>query len=205
VPDVVVGHSLGELGAAVLALGLDDDAAITLAATRGRLMAEAALAAPGGMCAIRGAAAELDQALRLAETEGCVLAAENTPDERVVSGPEAALVRVLARLGARASRLRTVGPWHSPAMAPAVAPFRARLLDALGDRPLRVPFRSAVGPSSPPDAFAVADALARGLVEPVHFAAALAGITRVRALAPSRTLRSLVRRAQPGIAVDGEA
>lgn len=190
-PAVVAGHSLGELTAACFATELDPRAAIELASVRGRAMAEAARRAPGGMVAVRGA---VDEVLRaMDEVEGASLAAVNAPDEVVVSGPHGAMNEVLRRFGARATKLRAAGPWHSEAMRGAVDTFRAEVARRMGGAPSTTPLVA-----SPP-ALGLVEALAEGLVGPVRFTEVLArleadGVTRVVVAAPSRVVRSLIRR-----------
>lgn len=179
----VLGHSLGELTAACFALDVDDESAIALAAERGRLMAEAAAARPGGMVALSTPSAP----------EGLVLAAHNADDEYVLSGDESALRGVTG-----GTRLRVAGAWHSPAMEPAVEPFRALAHRTLAGRTLRVPLVSAVTASTL-EADEVADALADGLVSPVRWVGTLRalpslGITAALCLTPGRLSRALVRR-----------
>lgn len=196
--DAVIGHSLGELGAACFALDCGDETAIALAATRGALMHELAERAPGGMIAVR---AEHDGALAPALALGLSLAAHNAPDERVLSGPRALLAPAERALGVPSRRLAVAGPWHSPAMEPAVAPFDRALRAALpGPTALRAALYSAVSARALATRDEIVDALATGLVRPVRWVETLralaqgAGVTDVVALAPSRLARSLVRR-----------
>jgi [acyl-carrier-protein] S-malonyltransferase len=198
VPDVVLGHSLGELAAACFALDVDDETAIALAAERGRLMAEAADAHPGGMVALSS---------RDPAPEGLVLAAHNADDEHVFSGDLDAVERV-ARTRSDATRLRVSGAWHSLAMAPVVEPLRVSFARALTGRASRVPLLSAVdarvmAPSEIPLA------LARGIVGPVQWATTLRalsplGIERIVLAPPGRLSRALVRRVL-GATVDARA
>lgn len=203
-PAVCVGHSLGELTALALAANLPDQVALALAAARGRLMHEAALATPGGMLALRSSSPlDLDRAVSVALAEGCVLAADNAPDERVVSGPDDRIRAAARALGPIATRLRTVGAWHSPAMQPAADAFRTLAREALAGRALVTKFVSAARASELSEPDALADALADGLVAPVRFSDALAlvlwlGVRRAAVLPPAKSTRSLVRRATGG-------
>jgi amino acid adenylation domain-containing protein len=138
-PDLLLGHSLGELVAACLAGVLSLEDALPLVALRGRLMAQRP---PGAMLAV--ALSEEALVRYLEGRDELALAAVNAPERCVASGPEAAvaeLERALAAAGARCRRLHTSHAFHSPMMEPAVAPFR----EAVAAVPLaapRIPFAS---------------------------------------------------------------
>ncbi|MEV6874191.1 type I polyketide synthase [Amycolatopsis sp. NPDC051128] len=117
-PDVVAGHSLGEITAAHLAGVLTLADAATLVAARGRLMA--AVPAGGAMAAVEASEAEV------AGTPGIDIAAVNGPSAVVVSGPEDAVDAVVAHWsgrGRRTRRLTTSHAFHSAAMDPVLAPL----------------------------------------------------------------------------------
>ena len=120
------GHSLGELGALVVAGAIAERDGLELVALRGRLMQEAGEhAGDGGMIALLGAdAAEL--AAGLAAAHGLVVANDNSPQQVVLSGPRAALPAAEAAAvkdGLRAMILPVTGAFHSEMMSSAVAPF----------------------------------------------------------------------------------
>jgi len=120
-PSALIGHSLGEFVAAVLAgvFSLEDAAA--LVALRGQLMQ----AQPAGaMLSVRLSA----QALQPHLTDALDLAGENGPQASVVAGSFEAIARLQARLDAQGivSRpLQTSHAFHSAMMDAALAPFEA--------------------------------------------------------------------------------
>ncbi len=122
VPAWMLGHSVGEFAAAVIAgvLPLADASALVVA--RGRLMQE--LPDGGGMLAVRLDEAAVADLLRA--EPGLALAAVNAPREIVISGDAGALDRVGSELGERGvvhKRLAVSHAFHSPLMEPAAAAF----------------------------------------------------------------------------------
>ncbi|MGX2992953.1 SDR family NAD(P)-dependent oxidoreductase [Streptomyces sp. JNUCC 64] len=142
-PDVVAGHSVGELAAAHVAgvLGLED--AATLVAARARLMQ--ALPEGGAMAALE--ADETETRAELAGHEdGVGIAAVNGPLATVISGREDTVLATVERLrarGRRATRLRTSHAFHSPLMDPVTGELD-RVAAGLVRRPPRVPLLSAL-------------------------------------------------------------
>jgi [acyl-carrier-protein] S-malonyltransferase len=181
-PDIVAGHSLGELAAWSIAGGCAPEEAVRLAAARGRAMAAAARAAPGGMRAVAWEA--LDRA-----PPGLTLAVEN-PDVAVLSGPTDALAQ--CPLGVR---VPTGGPWHSPAMC-AAEPAVRDALAAVPARPLHTALISH-GPGAPVDDDGARAALA-ALSARVRWREVLARVVAaaprvVVVLGPAKVLRHHLR------------
>jgi [acyl-carrier-protein] S-malonyltransferase len=125
-PAMAAGHSLGEFGALVAADVLSADDALRLVVLRGRLMAEAD--DTGSMLALLGGTP--DDAKAIAASADVTVANDNAPGQVVLSGDREALAEAeeaAREYGVRAMPLDVAGAFHSPAMEPAVAPFRAAL------------------------------------------------------------------------------
>ncbi|GAA0732650.1 hypothetical protein GCM10010199_50120 [Dactylosporangium roseum] len=120
-PSAVVGHSLGELAAAVAAGVLPPDAAVRFAVDRGRVMQACP---PGRMLAL---ACSESQVRSLLPGTGLEIAAVNGPDACVVAGTEEDVQRLADRLGAEVSPrvLRTTTAFHSGLIDAALPALRS--------------------------------------------------------------------------------
>ncbi|MFF4324850.1 SDR family NAD(P)-dependent oxidoreductase, partial [Streptomyces sp. NPDC001568] len=126
--DVLVGHSVGEIGAAVAAGVLSLSDAARLVCVRGRLMQ--GMDAGGVMVSVAGPAAEI--ADRIAGLAGVWVAAVNAPESVVLAGEGDAVRGVVAELEAEGLRTRwlPVGhAFHTPLMAPMLEDFAAAIAD----------------------------------------------------------------------------
>ena len=120
VPDLVMGHSVGEITAAYVADVMTLDDAARVVAARGRLMAR--LPTGGAMVAVAASEAEVAPLL----TERVSVAAVNGPKSVVISGDGAAvsmLAERLAQQGRRVHRLAVSHAFHSVLMEPIVEEF----------------------------------------------------------------------------------
>jgi amino acid adenylation domain-containing protein len=122
-PHALIGHSVGEFVAAVIAGVMRLEDAARLIAHRGALMQ----AQPAGtMLSVRLGADAL--ASRLASSPRVSLAAENAPNACVAAGPTEAIAELQTALeaeGVACRPLQTSHAFHSAMMDGAVAPFEA--------------------------------------------------------------------------------
>ncbi|MEU3199948.1 SDR family NAD(P)-dependent oxidoreductase [Streptomyces sp. NPDC006996] len=122
IPDVLIGHSIGEYAAACLAGVFTQTDALLLAAERGRLMHVGT--EPGAMMAVGLGLDDLEQIL----PSDLDVAALNAPDQTVVAGPVAAIAQFDDQLQETDILHKVLGTSlaaHSSLMAPIVDEFRA--------------------------------------------------------------------------------
>ncbi|MDI3284216.1 type I polyketide synthase [Polyangium sp. 15x6] len=134
-PDVLSGHSIGELAAAHVAGVFSLEDACTIVAARGRLMQE--LPAGGAMVALQASEAEVVPWL---EGDGgrVDIAALNGPTSTVIAGDEGAVMAVAGRaaaLGRKTTRLVVSHAFHSPRIVPMLDAFRRVLQGVRANRP----------------------------------------------------------------------
>lgn len=140
-PDFVAGLSLGEYSAHVAAGSLKFEDAIRLVRSRGLYMEEAGKLTKGAMAAVvKGNIDTINTYCN--EDSGIVSVANyNSPVQVVISGEEAAVLRVSDRLSAEKVRvipLSVSGAFHSPLMESAAIKFATELENVNFDE-LKVP------------------------------------------------------------------
>jgi [acyl-carrier-protein] S-malonyltransferase len=216
-PGLVMGHSLGEYSALVVAGAMGYPEALRIVAERGAAMRDAGRAAPGAMVALIGLSDQ--EARALADKAGEAWPANfNCPGQVVVSGTAAGVERLLAAAaerGHRATRLQVDGAFHSPLMAPAADRLRPAL-DAWEPAAPDPPFLSTTTCAVEPPG-RMREVLLGQLTVPVRFGDAVvaaldAGAERFVELGHGRVLSGLVKRvrrdadvAQVGEPADVEA
>ncbi|BAU65096.1 Beta-ketoacyl synthase [Stanieria sp. NIES-3757] len=122
-PSVVMGHSVGEYVAAVIAGIFSLEDGLQLIAERGRLMQ--ALPHQGEMYAVF-ANESIVQSVIQPYAEQVSIAAINSPQNIVISGEETALQQIISKLesqGINHKKLNVSHAFHSPLMQPILADF----------------------------------------------------------------------------------
>ncbi|MEU0323499.1 SDR family NAD(P)-dependent oxidoreductase [Streptomyces sp. NPDC006174] len=195
-PDIVLGHSVGELVAAHVAGVLSLPDAAQLVSARGRLMQS--LPAGGTMVAVRAGLADVEPLLAgLADEVG--VAAVNGPRSVVVSGASQAVSSVVARLraaGHRTTALTVSHAFHSPLMAPVLDEFREIAQGLTYRRPVLPVISNVTGRPAEAAELMSPDYWAEHIRRPVRFAD---GIAAARAeggrhfveIGPDSTLSSM--------------
>ncbi|MGW5734112.1 MULTISPECIES: acyltransferase domain-containing protein [Streptomyces] len=217
-PDVLAGHSLGEITALVAAGAFSVEDGVRIVAQRVAVI-QRQKGVEGRMVALSAGADRARRLLDLLDDPLLAVATENHDEQTVVSGPGEVLDRVIAiagQLGIGAIEIDTPFPFHTPALAPAVPEFAA-YVGKLDQHPLqRLVYSPILQRYYEPDD-ALADRLAEHFVTPVRFAAAVrhlqaAGVTTFVEAGGRAALTKLVTRltkgsdvrALPSLAIDGD-
>ncbi|MCE7079602.1 type I polyketide synthase [Streptomyces sp. ST2-7A] len=194
-PDAVVGHSLGEYAAAVVAGVLSPEDAASLVMVRSRAMSRTA--GGGTMLAVALPEPRVRDLLRHhAEID---LAVVNGPEACVVSGPASAVAALEAGLtaeGVRVNRLLLDAAAHSRLVEPALEELRA-VAERVAARPPRIPLATTLT-GGPLEAAPDAEHWVSHLRSTVRFADALAtavgpGPTALLQAGPGHGLLQLAR------------
>jgi acyl transferase domain-containing protein len=140
-PDLLLGHSIGELAAAHIAGVFSLSDACFLVASRARLMQ--ALRHDGAMVTLQASEAEVLPLLD--QHQGRVsIAALNSPASTVIAGDEEAVLQIarsFEAMGRRTSRLRVSHAFHSPHMDGMLDAFR-RAAETISFHPAHLPLVS---------------------------------------------------------------
>lgn len=202
-PDVVLGHSLGELSALAAAGIVSFEQAVSLAAHRGRLMEAAAATVAGGMMAVMTPERErvLEWLAASAPGDRVVLANDNAPDQIVLSGTLEALEQCASAIAREklgtCRRLAVAGPWHGPFLQEARRHF-ATFLEAVPFRGPVVPMLFNLTAESEADPARIRILVTRILTQPVRWRDCMTQLKRLGArelfeIGPGRVLGGLAR------------
>lgn len=197
-PSIVLGHSAGEVGALALAGHISFADAGFLSAMRGRAMARAARATPGGMAAVRGFQAQAREVVEQAAKAGAIYdAGQITGDTFLVSADRASLRAAVSMEGV--SPLPVSGPWHSPLMEPALVELRPIVESVIGDSDGTTTWVSnETAEQGAVDAKRAGELLLSQLTSPMNLHGAIEyllgeGATELVVLGPHRVLQHIVR------------
>jgi acyl transferase domain-containing protein/NAD(P)H-dependent flavin oxidoreductase YrpB (nitropropane dioxygenase family)/acyl carrier protein len=169
-PDLVAGHSYGELVALHVAGAIDLSDLARLSVVRGRLMRDAGGAEAGAMAALAAGRAEIDRLIH--EEKGVEAANWNSPTQTVIAGPTVAVrraVELAAARGIRGRLLSVSSAFHTELVASAREPLALaaeRLILHAPDRPVYSNLDAAPHPADPA---AIARRLGDHLASPVRF------------------------------------
>ncbi|QEU90081.1 type I polyketide synthase [Streptomyces kanamyceticus] len=201
-PDLLAGHSIGELAAAHVAGVWSLADAVKVVSARGALMQ--ALPEGGAMVAIQ--ASEEEIAGDLSETVG--IAAVNGPSSVVISGVAAdaeAVGEKWREAGRKVSKLRVSHAFHSPLMDPMLDEFRTVLASVSYEAPSIPIVSTLTGVRATADELASPDYWVRHVRESVRFADAVRtlaaeGVGTFVEVGPGGTLTALGRESAPDAA-----
>ena len=199
-PDMVAGHSYGELVGLWLAGCFSDETLVQLSHLRGCAILDAADDDPGTMAAIMANAAAVEPII--ADIDDVVIANINGSKQTVISGLTGAVDEALAALkqaGVRGRRIPVACAFHSPVVASASQALRKALLAVEIKAPkLTVWSNTTAAPYSdrPAD---IVDTLSKHLAEPVRFVEQIEAMHADGArffveVGPGRVLTNLAKR-----------
>jgi [acyl-carrier-protein] S-malonyltransferase len=210
-PDMVAGHSLGEISALVSNKTLAFEDGLLLVAKRALAMQKACEKVPSTMAAIIGADDIVVEEVCASINEIVVPANYNSPGQIVISGSSEGIDKAIEALKARgvkrAIKLAVGGAFHSPLMEPA----REELGEAIRSTEFGKPFcpiyqNVTAKPSSDPDT--VKDYLAAQLTSPVRWKQSVInmiadGATSFTEVGPGNVLQGLVKKINPDVMTEG--
>ena len=207
-PEMVAGHSLGEISALVAAEALDFESGLKLVYKRALAMQAACEANPSTMAAILGLEDEVvENACK--EIEGVVVAANyNCPGQLVISGEIEAVnaaCEKLKELGAkRALVLPVGGAFHSPLMKPAEEELAKAIEETTFNTPI-CPVYQNVTTTAVTDPTEIKKNLIVQLTAPVKWTQSVQnmiadGATEFIEVGPGNTLQGLVKKVSREVA-----
>lgn len=200
VPDVLGGHSYGELVALCVGGALSDADLLDVSTERANALSDAVTGEPGAMAAVALSRSRLEELIGPGTT--VVVANDNSPDQIVIAGSTAAVDRAVSELrasGVTARRLDVFCAFHSPIVGRSAEAFASALEghDVLSPR---LPVWSNVTAQPyPPEPEQVVQLAAQQLTSPVRFREQVesmyeAGARLFLEVGPGRVLTGLVNK-----------
>ena len=212
-PDYAAGLSLGEYSALQAAGVFQPQQAVSLAAFRGRVMAQSAQGRPCGMTAVLNLDRErLQEVCRQAGDAGVVeIANYNCPGQIVIGGDQASVDKAAAlakEAGARRCLpLKVSGPFHTSLMAPAGEALRERFRETeFGPMAFPVLFNCLgreMGPEDTIPALLERQVQSSVYLEDTIRRLAQLGVDTVVEIGPGKALSGFVRKTAPEMQIYG--
>jgi acyl transferase domain-containing protein/NAD(P)H-dependent flavin oxidoreductase YrpB (nitropropane dioxygenase family)/acyl carrier protein len=169
-PEMVAGHSYGELPALCAAGVIEEDTLYRLSETRGRAIGEVSGPGAGVMVAVSAGPEQIGGLL--SGLAGVWLANLNAPAQTVISGTREGVGAATARLqeaGYDCSQLPVACAFHSPLVAPAADRLSEALAGTEISQPSLAVYANATAAPYPAEPGAIRELLARHLLSPVRF------------------------------------
>jgi [acyl-carrier-protein] S-malonyltransferase len=203
-PDMVAGHSLGELSALVASQSLSFEDGLKQVSIRGIAMQKACELVPSTMAAVIGyeSEAQVENICKEITDEIVVPANYNAPGQLVISGSVAGIDKAIEKLKAagvkRVLKLPVGGAFHSPLMEPA----RQELASAIEKANFAIPvcpIYQNVSSRAETDPSAIKKNLIAQLTSPVRWTQSVRqmvadGATEFIELGPGNVLQGLIKK-----------
>lgn len=209
-PDVVAGHSLGEISALAAIESLDFESALKLIAKRASLMQKVCEIENTGMAVVVGLYDVIVKDI-CDKVEGIVVPANyNALKQVVISGEIKALDEVCEKLRPGANRvfpLAVSGAFHSPFMEPIVEEFKSAIAETKFKKPI-CPIYQNVNALPIVDTELIKKNLVEQLTHPVMWRHTMLnmikdGTTEFTEIGPGNFLRRLVRNINKNVIING--
>ena len=210
-PEMVAGHSLGELSALVANGVLSFEDGLTLVSKRAMAMQKACEIQPSTMAAVLGLEDNVVEDT-CAEIDGVVVAANyNCPGQLVISGEVEAVEKACAALTEKGAKRALVlpvgGAFHSPMMEPAREELAAAIEETTFNEPICPVYQNVVAKAVTNPA-EIKENLIAQLTPPVKWtqcvqAMVADGGTEFIEVGPGKVLQGLMRKIDRNVAASG--
>ena len=210
-PEMVAGHSLGELSALVAAGVLSFEDGLQLVSKRAKAMQKACEIMPSTMAAVLGLEDQVVEEV-CDVVDGVVVAANyNCPGQLVISGEVSAIgtaCELLKEKGARRALVLPVGgAFHSPMMEPAREELAAAIKETQFNEPA-CPVYQNVPASAVTSATEIKENLMKQLTAPVKWTQSIQsmiadGGTQFIEVGPGKVLQGLMRKIDRSVEASG--
>jgi len=210
-PDMVAGHSLGELSALVANKTLSFEDGLTLVSKRAMAMQKACEKTPSTMAAIIGLDDKIVEEVCDSIKEVVVPANYNSPGQIVISGSNEGIdkaIEILKKKGAkRALKLAVGGAFHSPLMEPARLELEEAIKNTTFNKPV-CPVYQNVNAKQSIESEVIKSNLVSQLTSPVRWTQTVLnmifdGATSFVEVGPGCVLQSLIKKTNKDVVTEG--